>query len=166
MNNSLPVNLQMAKKLLIDMFQEVWREQVEEKPKLRTYKLFKKTISPEAHLRATLPKLNRSLLSQLHCGTLPLQIESGHFQRLLASERTCELCVEEPETEFHFLFKCNKLKEVRLKWCMSIPELKEINDATEKFEILTNMPYHFSNFILDLWKERAKILSLNLNVNW
>ena len=63
-------------------------------------------IEPEKYLAMNLNKYKRSLLCQLRCGILPLEIEVAHYHKIPRRERICKLCKGVPETELHFLFDC------------------------------------------------------------
>ncbi len=45
--------------------------------KLRTYRLFKSTYSPEIYLLENMPISHRSALAKFRCGTAPIRIETG-----------------------------------------------------------------------------------------
>ena len=65
---------------------------------------------------ANLPRNERSLLSRLLCGVLPLEIEIGRFRRPKKErhERYCRTCnTQKVEDELHFVFECKALTEVR-----------------------------------------------------
>ena len=59
------VNINDAKSKLMEMYESVWLEEINSKPKLRTYKLIKRNIEPEQYLTADLPKWKRSLVAHL-----------------------------------------------------------------------------------------------------
>ena len=104
------------------------------KPKLRTYATFKDDLSVEGHLKCQLQKWKRALISRLRCGVLSLEIERGRYSQTEANLRTCKLCLEAPETEFHFLFECNSLNELRQSLTLGIPELDMLNNHSDKFK--------------------------------
>ena len=58
-----------------------WAEEIWQKPKLRTYCLFKNDYKCEKYVLYNLPKSQRSLCAQLRCGILPLHIETGALLR-------------------------------------------------------------------------------------
>ena len=66
-------------------------------------------------VQANLPRNERSLLSRLLCGILPLEIEVGCFKRPKKErhERYCRTCnTQKVEDELHFIFSCDALSKV------------------------------------------------------
>lgn len=68
---------------------------------------FKDRIEPEKYLTMNLNRYKRSLLCQLRCGILALEIEVAHYHKIPRRDRICKLCKDVPETELHFLFDLN-----------------------------------------------------------
>ena len=91
-------------------------------------------------------------------GVLPIGIEVGHFLNKPRSERICEMCNEETESECHFLFHCRKLNFHRELLTRTMPELIVLNDNREKFAYLCKKPYILGNYILKQWYERMILL--------
>jgi hypothetical protein len=76
------------------------------KPKLRTYRNCKNSISCENYVFIRNRK-KRSFVAQIRLGILPLNIELGRFRGVKLEERTCEICKNNLiEDEFHFLCVC------------------------------------------------------------
>ncbi len=59
------------------------------KPKLRTYILFKNEYSTQEYVKFCRPRQDRSLLAQIRSGTLPLHVEMGRFRDTKVENRTC-----------------------------------------------------------------------------
>ena len=157
--NQLPINLKHAEMVLKSMYEEVWRNKVLEKPKLRTYVQLKESICVENHLKVNLPKWKRSLISQLRCGCLSLAIETGRFTKTPLECITCPVCKNGVEDEAHFLFRCEQYSVVCKKLYEDFPDLLQCDNDINKLKILLNMPYTFSAFIGELWNRRQKILA-------
>ena len=105
--NLCDINLAMVK--LRGNFETKWKIEVNNKPKLRTYKTFKTSFETSKFIKWNLEKSDRSLLAQFMCGILQLRVESGHFINLKLNERLCQtqLCdLNCLEDEFHFLCIC------------------------------------------------------------
>ena len=100
-NTQIPMD-QLENKVIEKMTRD-WRHRCSTKDKLRTYRTFKQDMCTASHLNCNLPKYERSLISQLRLGVLPLRIETGRFTNLAVENRICQLCdTNEVETEAHF----------------------------------------------------------------
>ena len=152
------VNTESAKIELMRMFEEVWQDGIKEKPKLRTYILFKNKFEVEPYLTANLPKWKRSLISQIRCGTLGLQIELGRYSKTPASERTCQLCKSAVQDEFHFLFDCKHYHDECENLYNKVTELRNCRSNKDHFIIINNMPFKFANYIASIWDKDNKSL--------
>ena len=107
-------DLETAQHAILKYSKDLWWEEVKEKPKLRTYVLFRERESPNFLVRSNLPRYNRSLMSRLVCGILPLELEKGRYARQEREERVCKTrCKNVTEDEAHFLFSCKALKKER-----------------------------------------------------
>ena len=62
-NNRTSVNIANAQTELLKMYEEMWKDQIAQKPKLRTYNLVKHKYQAELYLKANLPKWRKSLIS-------------------------------------------------------------------------------------------------------
>ena len=159
-----PVNIEAAKEKLSHMYEETWADQLQTKPKLRTYRLIKDKYSVEPHLRVHMSRWKRSLISSLRCGVLSLHIETGRFSKTSLGERTCRVCETTlVEDEIHFLFECNAYSKARAILFTKCPELRGIDSNVERLKFLCGMPYTFSNFIAEIWDIRSSILISNNN---
>ena len=88
-----------------------WRHNMEQKSKLRTYRLVKKRLAYEPYLDFT-NKRTRNLLTRLRSGTNFLRIEKGRYDKEAVEDRLCYLC-KKVEDEKHFLLECDLYREVR-----------------------------------------------------
>ena len=149
------VNLDIAKN---------WKSDVERKPKLRLYKLFKHSPSTEPYVISFLPKYKRSLLAQLRSGILPLSIETGRCRNIPLNERFCILCnLGEVESEEHFICRCTKYLNCRVSLyeqvCLKFPMFTNISDEDKLIYLLTIEWKLFINvFLLDAWQKRKECL--------
>ena len=119
-----------------------WSEKIKNKPKLRTYRLYKCDFSAEKYLYLNLPKWKRSILAQFRLGILPLNIETGRYKVIKDSagnyrkqkpeERLCTLCsTNATEDEIHFLLDCPCYDPIRQDL---------FNSVTLKNENFLNLP--------------------------
>ena len=153
--NNEAVNLKHAWERLCEMYQSVWSEDCVKKPKLCTYVKIKDVFETASHISANLSKAKRSVVSQLLCGWLPIQLELGRYQGLQRHERICNLCKIEPETETHFLFRCIGNADTRVKHYHKFPEILYIEDDIDKLRFLSKRPFQLGNFAYELWHERC-----------
>ena len=127
-----PVNFAGAQTKLLEMYQEAWSEEAGSKPKLALFCQIKDSLLPGVHLTANLLKDKRSHMSQLRCGTLPLQVELGRHQNILRAHRICRLCNIESETETHFLFRCCGNVNTQIKHYHLLKEILNFTTDAEK----------------------------------
>ena len=110
----LACDLELVKAKTKDIMTTSWQREVQIKPKLRSYKLFKNNFETEPYVQFIRDRQTRSLLAQIRCGILPLRIETGRFSRLPAPERLCELCnTGQVESEMHFVCECSLYDNAR-----------------------------------------------------
>ncbi len=92
--------------------------------------------------------MNIYLHVKLHCGILPLIIETDGYQIRL-TERTCEICQSnEIENEIHFICWCNFL---------NVKHISLFNSISETFDEFTHM--NNTENIVFLMKQRDRQLS-------
>ena len=73
-------DLLIIKNKVTESFQIEWKTRLENKQKLRFYKLFKILPNPELYITTNLNCMERSLVSQLRLGILPIAIETGRYK--------------------------------------------------------------------------------------
>ena len=116
------------------MYPNIWRENVNNKPKLRTYEKIKNDFKTEKYILLNLTRSERSYLAQLRFGNLPLRIETGRYYNENVDEKLCVLFNSgQVEDEIHFIFDCCIYNDLRLKLFESV----SIDQA-----ILLDMPKH------------------------
>lgn len=117
--------------------------------KLRLYRLLKSEITwqPEAYLNCKATRIERRVLSQLRCGNLPLEIETGRYSRpkIPVENRLCKLCNKQcVENEVHFLIGCDFYSDLRHKIIKTASEIQpRFNNYYEtiKFQYLLQLPH-------------------------
>jgi hypothetical protein len=131
--------ISIAKELLVKIMSEAWLNQIQYKPKLRTYITFKDTFSSEGYLEKCIPKYRRALFTKLRLGVLPLEIETGRYHDKPLEERICKTCKDGIEDEIHFLCKCITYNNFREDLYTIVkeqkPEFDSLNNV-EKFKFL------------------------------
>ena len=180
-------NVRFNKREIVDKMELVFlqqqRQQInqecEDKPKLRTFMLFKEFNEPAAYIKRPLSFYQRRMLAKLRLGCLPLRIETGRYAtpRLPEENRTCLVCKpvellvntdnsnEQPvESEVHFLFFCGAYSNERKTWMekMTIPENFQDLPVQNKLKIVLNASENVkatSQFIVTAIDARSKAIS-------
>ncbi len=107
--------------------------------KLRTYRTFK-----NIYLNKPMAFKFRKCFSMLRCGTAPLIIETGRYERLPVEQSVCEVCdSDNVEDEMHFLISCNAFTQERTKWFSHVSQfVGNFNELSfeDKFIVLMSDP--------------------------
>ncbi len=111
-------DLQPVKTRILRKCREEWKSAAEEMSKLSTYCNVKDFAEPALMVKCNIHRNERSLLSRLLCGILPLKVEIGRYTRKGRKEhceRLCKVCESATavEDEIHHIFKCPALKTTR-----------------------------------------------------
>ena len=162
-NNLIECNLAHAKNKMVALMEQEWLKDVNKKPKLRSYVLFKTDANVESYVNKAFDRQKRSYVAQLRCGILPLKIETGRFKRLPIEQRICDMCnLNEIEDEKHFICICPSYEIYRIQMynniqanCTTFSELT----TDEKFVyILKNKWRELSLYIINAWNIRKSHL--------
>jgi hypothetical protein len=168
-------NLEIGKLRLYNITEADFLDEIDKKPKLRTYKLIKDNIRCENYLKYYLPKNKRSIMAQFRIRILPLEIETGRFclkidtdsdrmRKLNINERNCEMCnKDELEDEVHFLCRCSKYDELRKKLFSADLKFLYINvrdlDDLDKLRFLVTSCWKpTANYLHDAFMKRRDCL--------
>jgi hypothetical protein len=109
-----------------------WRQGVQSKAKLRTYRTIKSKLRMEPYLGYK-NRLARYLTTRLRSGTNFLRVETGRYEQESVEERLCGLC-NMIEDEKHFLLDCDLYDNIRGPLWKGL-KLEALSDA-KKLEIL------------------------------
>ncbi len=161
--NNLPLDLDFLKKRLCEKVAEKWHTSIQNMAKLDVYKQIKPEFGVEKYLTMNISRYEKSLLSQLRYGILPLRIETGRFVNEKRHERLCMLCnsnlVEDTE---HFIFHCNLYDSHRLdleKKAKSVingwDNLSYMDKLSNLFETLTRS---FAKYVKNIFTLRRSII--------
>jgi len=136
--------------------------EINSKPKLRTYRLFKDNVSAEGYVKYSVHRKKRSLMAQLRLGVLPLKIETGRYQNTPEKERTCDACSNTIENEIHFMFECPQYSPTR-DILLDAAKLYNTDfdnlNVSDKLNILLNTLWKDSSkFVLEAWNTRNNLL--------
>ena len=58
----------------------------------------------------------------------------------------------------HFLFKCEKLKDIRMNLFHKIPQILNHVENISKWIKLDNRPFIMIKYVTDLWNKRKNLL--------
>ena len=155
-----PVSLEDAEKIFLEKMNEHYLEEIENKPKLRSFKLFKTKFETATYLIANLSRYQRSLLAKIRSGTLCLGIETGRFRSIPVENRLCEICKTSVEDEKHFLCECPLYRELRQTLLFDL-DLSISSLSTEELFIKimsTEKVYSLASFIEKAWYLRKSYL--------
>ena len=142
----------------------LWWEEVEEKPKLRTYVQIRKPDDPPVLASSFIKRLNRSLLAKLMLGILPLELEVGRYLNTKHELCYCRICnLGLVENEFHFLFTCAALQDVRSAFYVNniedIESFMLVDDAAKVYYLCQRDKIRkFAKYIECLYRKRRSIL--------
>ena len=101
---------------LLEKNRNSWRSEAFQKPKLRTFVKIHNFNTKQLVVQSDLTRHQRSLVSQLKMGILPLKYETDRYQGIPAENRLCKLCdLSTPEDEAHFMFVCPALDNKRVE---------------------------------------------------
>jgi len=123
-----------------------WLEEMYKRPKLRTYRTFKNSLSIEPYLLSEKNKQGRHILTSIRVGTAKLRIETGRWKRPVEEvwERVCNICRSgEVESEKHFILNCNAYEDLRKKMMNDVNYYGiETNSLSpeELWQVLMNPP--------------------------
>ena len=139
--------MKTASESVFHLMQRDWSKEVQNKPKLRTYVLFKDKVAPEMYCSKIIDRQRRAIFAQFRCGILPIKIETGRFRKMKVEERLCEMCnLGKVEDEAHFLCECPRYKELR------VPLIRTANDRLANFNVLSYNE-QLSFLVKELWRE-------------
>jgi len=154
--SKLIANIAQCEAVLNDKMIREWKDAVESKPKLRTYAKLKTEFKSEDYI--FLPRFERSLVSQLRLGILPLRIETGRYVNESLENRICTLCsLNAVEDEIHFVIQCPLYNVHREKLFYSAKQLDpafESLSSLSKFVFLNDHPKLLSKFLTSAWNQR------------
>ena len=122
--------------------QELLKTECQNKPKLRTFMLFKDFQILPPHVGKPLSFVERKTLSKLRLGILPIRIETALYVRLILPEdqRLCYCNSGEVESDYYVLFECPMYDHLRESWLnkLCIPENFHNLEQNEKLKVVLN----------------------------
>ncbi len=162
-NNTEPVDIERAKVMILDLEKTGWLDSIKYKPKLDFLASIKTEYGTEPYLKINIPRYERSLLSQLRCGILQIQLEMGRYQGVDRADRHCKVCNGGVlEDQQHFVFQCPAYMIRRDMFVDKVKEKIENWDnlsITDKFVTLFNeQPRLLGRYVKDIFLHRKSII--------
>ena len=153
-------DLQLCKEAMEGKFRDKWRTTVLQKPKLRSYIMWKEIFKVETYVTLNLPRSHRSILAQLRSGTLPIEIETGRFGGVKLEDRKCKICKEdEIESEIHFILTCKHYEVARIAFFNFIGVNPHEGTPDNIMKTLCNdFPRALAKFCTQLYTNRKTVL--------
>ena len=153
----------ICKSRLKDLFMHQWSAHLtgesfsnSHSNKLRFYKLFKTAFKREPYLDDISNFYLRKRLTKFRCSDHKLEIEVGRHKNINANDRICRICLNDVETEEHFLRFCPKYCYLRTRYFGSTHtflEWREILKCTDK-----KASYNLANYLTKAFKLRESTL--------
>ena len=100
-----------------------WKQRIDNKPRLRTYRQFKKKLAFEDYLNAS-DLRGRRQLARIRSGANRLRIEEGRAKRLRPEDRKCWFGCLLIEDERHFLMSCPVYSDLRKEVIDSVGQVE------------------------------------------
>jgi hypothetical protein len=163
-DNMNTCNIKDLSDVLMKNFEQDWLEKVQDKVKLRSYKLFKTSFGTEKYLKINLDRSERSFTAQLRLGILPIKIETGRFTRTPVNERLCQLCNSNiVEDENHFLHHCTKYTLERevlyTKAHMEFEGFQHLSDTEKTIFLFENQGRQIAKYIKRAYNIRFQTIN-------
>jgi hypothetical protein len=109
--------VELIKKRITDTYCQSWYSNINNSPRLRTYAIFKHTLTREKYLDIIHENKFRYALARFRVSAHRLAIETGRYTGTEINERICLSCnMNQVESEYHFLLVCPKYRELRYKF--------------------------------------------------
>ena len=107
--------------------------------------------------------MERSLVSQLRLGILPIAIETGRYKSVPKHRRICELCnVDKVENEIYILFECSVYEEERLNWLEQLDINNTNVPVNNLLTIMFKHPRQTGKYLVEIMEKRRKLLYINV----
>ncbi|VDI50203.1 Hypothetical predicted protein [Mytilus galloprovincialis] len=147
---------------LQDFYLSMWKRDIINVSKLRTYVKLKTMVEQESYVKLNLSKSQRSCVAQLRCGILPLRIETGRYIGEQREERICNFCTENSiEDESHFVLDCSLYTELRnehFKDIISDVNYLQMSNDEKLYHILINFPRKTAKYLVDAIRKRRQVV--------
>jgi hypothetical protein len=164
-NNRTAVSLTLLQDTIKTWYNNIWSRDIQNVPKLRTYRLFKNNCECEDYVTLNLKRNERAILSQFRCGILPLRIETGRFNGEAPDERLCRFCtMGAVEDENHFLISCECYSNIRLDVfgdILNSDRFRSVSANEKMISLLTLYPRKVAKYLVKAYYKRKSVIYLN-----
>ena len=163
-DNMDKIDIHAARDHLHSITTHQWATDIENVPKLRTYRTFKNSYETEPYVYKVFNRAHRSILAQFRCGILPIKVETGRFTQIPQEFRLCILCDSNSvEDERHFLFECSFYEDIRNTFFHTVENLhSEFNTLNyeNRFKLLMSIDVVklTANFVYTIYKKRRDFI--------
>ncbi len=157
-------DLEFVRNKLLDINRNKWRMEALGKEKLCTFNLINDFDNPKTLVKANLDRWERSLITKLKAGVLPLHLETGRYKGVKRELRYCKVCKKEKvEDEIHFLFICEPLEYVRDCFIKQMEKdkhgFKEMSNMDKlKYFVSEECLRKFAKWLVKMYARRREIL--------
>ena len=164
-NNQEYVNPEFKKNVvrqrLHDQFIQKWFSDVSNSSRGEYYSKFKTEFELEDYLLRLNP-VNRNYICKLRTCNLKFPIETGRWAGIPRNERLCNLCKQVVGNEFHYIFCCNELKDIRTKYItgyfVNVPSESKMNKMLNigNTQVLTHLSWFLQKIVKLLQSQTEK----------
>ncbi len=157
------ISLEHVKKSLTDKMSTDWMESIQNMRKLDVFRCIKRKFGVEKYLELNLGKYEKSLLSQLRYGVLPLRVETGRFVNESYEKRICTLCDSKSvEDSLHFIFHCSAYDQIRTelnsRGKLEIPNWENLCDTAKLCVLFDKLPRCLARYVKHAFIKRRQTL--------
>ncbi len=150
--NRTKIDLSTVRTRLQNKFAREWMNSIQNMSKLDVYRDIKKQFGVEKYLELNMSKYEKSLLSQLRYGVLPLRVETGRFVNESREKRICNLCdMNCVEDQYHFMFQCSLYDQYReelfIKARNCINEWDNLSNCDKLSTLFTELPRSLGKYV-------------------
>ena len=166
--NLWTLSRQEQKQVTHEVFQNNWKERINQSTKADTYRKFKPSMKFEQYLYHQNRKM-RVNMTKLRLSDHKLMVEVGRHKRpfIPRPQRRCHMCVEEVEDETHFMTNCRLYGTQNRYWegiYNKVPQIRTISNTDRLVYIMTQEDPELTNTVLKMnheWMKFRKFLEEN-----
>ena len=166
--NLWTLSRQEQKQITHEVFQNKWRETINQSTKADTYRKFKPSMKFEQYLYHQNRKMRVSM-TKLRLSDHKLMIEVGRHKRpfIPRPERKCHMCSDEVEDETHFMTNCRLYGTQTRYWDTihnKVPQTRTLSNTDRLIYVMTQEDPELTNTILKMnheWMTFRKFMDEN-----